>query len=259
MDTNRKPFRYRLVYSVLHFFYPKTEILGLDRLPEGAAVVVGNHSQAHGPLISQFYFPAPKKIWCAGQMMHREEIPAYAYQDFWANKPRLSRPMYKLIAHCIAPLAECIFQNADTIGVYRDGRALSTFKTSVKALKKGEKLIIFPETYEGYNQILCDFQRNFIDIAKLYIRQGGTSLPFVPAYYCPALHKVYLGQPILFDPTADIAQERERITKYLMESITELAMALPEHTVVPYPNLPKKKYGTNLSKEAIIPHENPGR
>ena len=37
-----------------------------------------------------------------------------------------------------------------------------------------------------------------------------------------------------------------------MDSITELAQELPEHIVVPYPNISKKDYRTNHATEAIL-------
>ena len=39
--------------------------------------------------------------------------------------------------------------------------------------------------------------------------------------------------------------ERNRICTYLMDEITAIAEALPEHTVVPYRNVPRKAYPTN--------------
>jgi len=40
-----------------------------------------------------------------------------------------------------------------------------------------------------------------------------------------------------------------------MREITEIAVSLPEHTVVPYRNIPKKLYPSNIPKEES--HANP--
>ena len=74
----------------------------------------------------------------------------------------------------------------------------------------------------------------------------------MPMYLAPKLKKAYFGKPIRYDSTQPIAAERERICKELMEGITAIAESLPEHIVVPYPNIPKKEYRTNLSTEAIL-------
>ena len=44
-------------------------------------------------------------------------------------------------------------------------------------------------------------------------------------------------------------QERSRICNYLMDEITSIACSLPRHTVVPYPNIPKKDYPCNIPEE----------
>ena len=248
---------YRGIRNVVRLVYPKMTVVGEENLPEGTCIVVGNHSQMHGPIAMQLYFPGDKAIWCAGPMMHLKEVPAYAYADFWSQKPRWCRPFYKLLSHIIAPISVCVFNNADTIGVYRDNRIITTFKNTVKRMKMGSRIIIFPETYKSYNQILCGFQDKFVDVARLYCRQTGESVSFVPMYIAPYLRKIYLGKPIAFCPDIPIEEERTRIVQELMSRITEIAEALPEHTVVPYPNLPKKQYPTNHSQEAII-HEKTG-
>ena len=47
----------------------------------------------------------------------------------------------------------------------------------------------------------------------------------------------------------DMSAERKRICGYLMDEITRTAQALPEHTVVPYRNVPRKFYPSNKSPE----------
>ncbi len=237
---------YRVIRWVVKVLYPRTEVFGTEHLPEGACIVVGNHAQMNGPIASELYFPGKRAIWCAGQMMELREVPAYAFEDFWSDKPRWCRWFYRLLAYCIAPLSVCIFNSAHTIPVYRDSRSLTTFRRSVQALEEGTRVIIFPERAEPHNRIVCEFQERFVDTARLYCRRTGGPVSFVPMYVAPRLKAMYLGEPIPFDPAAPIEDERRRICEALMASITELAEALPRHTVVPYQNVPKKQYPVNL-------------
>ena len=177
--------------------------------------------------------------------MHLKEVPAYAFRDFWSQKPKWTHPFYRCLSYLIAPLAACIFTNARTVAVYRDNRALSTFKESVRHLSAGHNLLIFPEKDEKFNHILYRFQENFIDVAKLYYKKSGVPLTFVPMYIAPKLRSAYLGTPTVFDPTAEISEERHRIASYLAKEITRLACGLPRHTVVPYRNIKKSHYLTN--------------
>lgn len=243
---------YWVCWKLIWIFYPKTTVEGAENLPEEPSIVVGNHSQANGPILAELYFPGKRAIWCAGQMMSAKEIPDYAYHDFWDEKPRLLKPLFRLLSYIIAPFASCVMRCGDTIAVYHDTRVINTFRNTVKSLQAGNHIIIFPECKKGYNQILCAFQENFVDVAKMYYKRTGKALNFVPMYLAPRLRKVYFCKPIRFDPTAPIAEERRRICQALMDSITAQAESLPEHIVVPYPNIPKKDYKTNHSTEAIL-------
>ncbi len=238
-------FMYKCIKGLVALFYPKTELIGT--LPEGAAIIVGNHTQMHGPICSELFMPGPRYTWCNGEMMDKKEVAAYAYKDFWSQKPKPLRPLYKLLSHLIVPVSVCVFNNADTIAVYRDARIMSTFKTTLKHLQEGCRIVIFPEHYEPHNHIVNDFQDKFIDLARLHYKKTGQRLPFVPLYIAPGLKQMHLGETIYYDPEAPAEQERLRIKNALMDGITELALSLPPHRVVPYSNISKKHYP--VSKE----------
>lgn len=240
---------YKGIRKVVKGCYPKLKVVGAENLPDDAAIIVGNHAQMHGPLAAELYFPGKRYIWCAGQMMHLADVPAYAYQDFWSEKPKGIRWVYKILSYLIAPLSVCIFNNAHTIGVYHDARIISTFKTTIKRLQEGANIIIFPEHGVTHNRIVYDFQDRFIDVAKLYYKRTGKELCFVPMYIAPGLKKMYLGKPIRFCPENPMEQERKRICAYLMEEITQTACALPRHRVVPYENVSKKYHKFNVLEE----------
>ncbi len=225
------------------------EIVGLENLPDETCVIVGNHTQLHGPIASELYFPNNFRTWCASQMMELKEVPAYAYQDFWAQKPKALRPFFKLASYIIAPLSVLIFNNARTIAVYRDNRSLRTFRETVAKLQDGNRVVIFPEQDIEHNNIIYDFQEGFVDIAHLYYKRTGRELSFVPLYITPKLKKMYLGSPIKFSAEASIEKERRRICDYLMNEITDIACSLPKHIVIPYRNIPKRMYPENIRKE----------
>ena len=240
---------YKAIKWLVWLFYPKMKVVGTENLPNEATIIVGNHTQMNGPIACELYLPGNRYTWCAGQMMNTKEVPAYAYKDFWSQKPKISRPFYKLLSYIIAPLASFLFNNANTIAVYRDNRIMSTFRTTVNKLADGAQVVIFPEHDKEFNNIIYDFQDKFIDIARLYHKRTGKDLTFVPLYIAPKLKKMYLGKPIRFSSETPIEEERRRICDYLMNEITNIARSLPKHTVIPYRNIPKKYYPTNISEE----------
>jgi len=237
---------------------PEVQACRHGKLPDEPCVIVGNHSQMYGPIAGELYTPGKHDIWCAGEMMHREEVAAYAYQDFWSKKPKWNRWFFKLLSRLIGPLSELIFTNAHTVAVYHDTRLITTFRESIEKLQQGHSMVIFPEHYTERNNIVHDFQDKFIDLARFYYKKTGVALSFVPLYLAPRLKTMYYGKPIVFDPTAPIAEERRRICEALMDAITEIAVSLPEHTVVPYPNVPKKQYPKNIPLEVYVHEEAAG-
>ena len=231
-------------------FYPKMEVVSTEDFFDEPVVIVGNHTQLHGPIACELYFPDNYYTWCAGQMMKLKEVPEYAYTDFWSQKPKIIRPLFKLVSYIIPPLSVLIFNNARTIAVYKDNRILSTFRESIAKLQDGNSVVVFPEHDKKCNNIIYDFQEGFVDVARLYYKRTGKELSFAPLYIAPKLKKMYLGKLIKFSADAPIAEERRRICDYLMQEITDIARSLPEHTVIPYRNIPKKHYLTNIQKEA---------
>lgn len=255
MEEKQTSLLYKIIKRLVRFCYPKLEVVGLENLTEEAAIIVANHTQMNGPIAAELYCPGKHYIWCAGQMMHLKDVPEYAFQDFWSQKPQWTRPFYRILSYMIAPLSVLMFNNAHTIGVYHDTRIIGTFKNTVKRLQEGNHVVIFPEHDVKYNHIIYDFQNKFIDVAKLYYKKTGKEVRFVPLYIAPSLKKMYFGKPIRFCSANPMDKERRRICDYLMQEITEIACALPEHTVIPYRNIPRKLYPSNIPKEET--HANP--
>lgn len=244
-------FLYRIIKGLVRLFTPKMELIGAEHIPDGPAIIVANHCQMYGPIACELYYPGKRYTWCAGQMMKWKEVPGYAFDDFWSQKPKWIQPWFKLLSYLITPISVCVFNNADTIAVYHDSRIISTFKKTVAALCDGAQVVVFPEHDVKHNHIIYGFQDKFIDIARLYHKKTGKALPFVPMYLAPNLGKMSLGVPVYFDPATPMDDERSRIRDYLMGRITDLGCSLPEHTVVPYRNIPKKDYPSNIpAKEA---------
>ncbi len=249
-NSNKKPLLFRIIKYFVRLFYPKMEVLGLENLPDEPCAIVGNHTQMHGPIACELYLPDHFYTWCAAPMMQLKEVPAYAYEDFWSDKPKAVRPFFKLVSYIIAPLSVLVFNNARTIAVYRDNRILITLRESIAQLQEGHNLVIFPEQNKKHNHILYDFQEGFVETARLYHKRTGKELSFVPLYIAPKLKKMYIGKPIRFSADTPIAEERRRICDYLMNEITAIACSLPTHTVIPYRNIPKRLYPKNAQKEA---------
>jgi len=250
------PWQYKAIVWAVWLFTPKYKLVGAEKLPKEPCVIVGNHSQMFGPVAAELYIPGKRSIWCAGEMMNRDEVADYAFKDFWSKKPESVHWFYKLLSRMIVPLSLLIFHNAHTLPVYHDTRLISTYRAAMEKLKEGCSQVIFPEHYDEHNNIVHDFQDKFVDLARFYYKKTGVELDFVPLYVAPRLKKLFLGDPIHFHADQPIAQERRRICDALMDAITDIAVKQPKHTVVPYPNIPKSQYPQNIPLE-VYPNEKP--
>ena len=245
----------RIVFKLLRFFagvfYKKIEIVGIEDIPTDNTVIVANHCQLNGPIIAELFMPDNCYIWANGQMVRCREVPGYAMEDFFPYKSRCLRPVYKLASYALSVLLPCVINNARTIPVYRDARIVTTLRTSVRMLEGGRNILIFPECHNKNNNIVNEFQENFVDLARFYYKKTGKELTFLPMYIAPDLGKAVFGQGTRFDSTKDIAEERTRIASFLEKRITELGRALPHHTVIPFDNIPRRSYISNKDIDAI--------
>ncbi len=240
---------YKVIKWLVWLFSPKFKVMEAENLPDEPCVIVGNHSQVYGPIAGELYMPCAHETWCAAEMMEKEKVAEYAFSDFWSAKPKATLPFFRLLSRMIVPISVLIFNNADTIPVYRDTRVFTTYRLSMNALNEGRSLIIFPETYIRHNNIVCGFQKEFVDLARLYYRKTGKELLFVPMYIAPKLKQIHYGESVRYRVDCDIAEERDRICGVLMDRITDMAVRLPEHKVVPYPNVPPRDYVKNIPLE----------
>lgn len=236
----KKTKTFRFLSSLIRIFAtPKYEFIYAEEVVD-EAIIVGNHVKMNGPLAMQLRYPNNKKIWAISEVFDKKEFPDYAMRDFWPNKK--NKKIYRFIAKILAPLSAYIFKYADAIPVYRDHRFITTARATMKAISEKEHVIIFPEYHQPKNQIINDFLKNYIDVARLYYAKYKRNIKFYPMYIAPTIKKICIGKPIVFDNTNDFELEKEKINKYLQDEITNMAYALPKHIVVPYENLKKKDY-----------------
>ena len=248
-EAKRVPGLYRAIKWLVWRLSPQMRVEGLENLPEDGAVIVGNHAHMYGPIAAELYLEGNHHIWCAAQMMKLKEVPAYAYQDFWSMKPWYTHWYYHLLSYLAAPLCVLVFNHAHTIPVYHDARVMITFRQTLRLLRDGAKIVIFPEHTVPHNNIVYDFQDRFIDLAQMYYRMTQKEICFVPMYIAPKLKKMVLGQPIRYRAGQPMEQERLRIKEELMDAVTRLGRSLPPHTVVPYAVIPRKDYPSSREDE----------
>ena len=245
MEEKKTHFLYKLIRRIGLIFTPKYTIEGFENIENGPCLIAGNHCQVHGPIACELHMKGKYVIWCASEVIKKKVISDYAFEEFWGRKPKWTHWFFKLISK-IGPIVAQVFIDAHTLPVYRDLRAIKTFYYAIDKLEEGCTNILFLENYEPHNNIINEFKHGFVDLGKMYYKKTGKILKFAPMYVCPALKKIYIGKTTDFNPNEDIVNERERVRQYLMDGVTEIAISLPPHRVVPFANTTKQDWPMSL-------------
>ena len=188
---------YTVVYSILWPVFKvllPSKVIGNTKMPEGGVLICGNHSSLTDPL----------------------------YVLFSLGNKQQSRVMAKAELMKV-PVLGFLLKKAGIFGIDRGKADVQAIKTAIKALKGGERLLLFPE---GTRVAEGKEGNAHSGAAMLAIRTG---VPIVPVYiprkktwFRPIT--LVFGQPYFPDFAGQKAtpEDYERITADLMERIYSL-------------------------------------
>ncbi|MCD8355434.1 MAG: 1-acyl-sn-glycerol-3-phosphate acyltransferase [Clostridia bacterium] len=151
------------IYDHLKYDY---HVIGRENIPEGGCVVIANHTQWADPVL------------VATAMGNRYPIVAMAKKELFAIKP-------------LAPLIAAL----GAFPVDRGTADIAAIKTSLKAVKEGKKLLIFPEGTTRHKE--GDAAKE--GAAMIAARTGAPILPIYISENKKFRSKVYVvfGEPFL--------------------------------------------------------------
>ena len=184
---------YPLIWIYMKFFHP-WKAVGVENIPEGAALLCGNHTTAGDPLYV---------VCCLGR---RRQIHVMAKEEImkW-------------------PVVGFILKKAGIFGVKRGTADVSALKESLRVLKGGEKLLMFPE---GTRVKEGEVSEAHTGAAMFSTRTGA---PLVPVYIQPKKRRfrkttVVFGEPYYpeFEGRKPTPEDYRRIADDLMARIRTL-------------------------------------
>ena len=184
---------YPLVWIFMRVFHPWRAV-GADHVPEGAAVLCGNHTTLGDPVY----------VVCA--LGHRRQTHVMAKEEImrW-------------------PVVGWILKKAGIIGIKRGKADVAAIKESMRVLKNGERLLLFPEgtrVREGETSTAHTG-------AALFATR--TNSPILPIYIQPQKRlfrktTVIFGQPYhpVYEGRKATPEDHQRIADDLMDRIRAL-------------------------------------
>ena len=193
---------YAVLYPILWFFmwiFHPWKAVGRENLPEGGALLCGNHTTLGDPVY----------VVCA--VGHRPQIRVMAKDE---------------VMH--VPVLGFILRHAGIIGVKRGKADVGAVKACLKALKNGEKLLLFPEGTRVREGESSEAHTG----AAMFATRSGCSI--VPVYISPRKRwfrrtTVIFGQPYYpeFAGRRATPEDYQRIADELMAKIRALGEETP--------------------------------
>lgn len=215
----------KLLLKIVRFFFRKPQIYGIERIDyTNPAVFVSNHLGAYGPVMLMLFFPFRLIPWVTHQITDFRLCPEYIKKDFIEPDLKFKPPFSNILASIIGPICVMLMKYLQAIPVYKKSPRLRlTFKQSLRELTCGRNLLIFPEiSGTAGNEGVKEFDKGFINIAELFYEKTGVAVNFYPVSVDKSEKSIRIGGKIPFDPKSPLVMERERIVKYLRDSILDM-------------------------------------
>lgn len=213
-DGHEQKRLFRAIRKIVCWLTPKMETVWETPFAGGRSVFVCNHDRAYGPIAMCGHFELSKDIrpWINAQVLSARQTPGYVRSDFWWNPDKWYSPILsRTIVYFYALILPPILRGSDGIPVYHDASVVATLKQSVKYLRDGKHLLLFPERPTGYCLYDDKIIDGFVSIGRLTYARTREAVDFYPSYVDWPKHKIYIGTPISYDPSTDYKMQTKTI------------------------------------------------
>lgn len=213
---------FKFLCSAVRTFSPKMTITWETEWDGKPSVFCCNHAGAYGPIDMCAQFPLADNCrpWLNADMMDPKAVPAYVRQDYWWRPGSFFAPLFNCtLPYIAAAILPPILRGAEGVPVYHDARGIKTFKQSIRHLKNGEHLIIFPEQPSGFNAHHAALNEGFLQLAPLVYRTLGIALNFYPVHIDHKKHTFTVSAPIAYDPAIPLDGQIPAITAVIRNGI----------------------------------------
>ncbi len=187
-----------VVNGFMHILHPSIMFKGRENIPNGAAVLVCNHSALSDP------------VW-VHLALDLQQIP-------------MTMAKKELTKH---KLLWALCQRVGGFPVDREGNDIQAIKTSLQCLRDDNKLLIFPEGTRIRNGKRSEPHNGAVMIACR------AKTPMLPIYLSEKKHlfskiKVVIGEPYLpqYEGAKPTAQDLDRLTAEMMDKVYRLGVDL---------------------------------
>lgn len=214
-DEHRLSPLYRSMRKMVCWFTPKIETVWEQPFAGRPAVFVCNHDRAYGPIAMCAHFDMADDIrpWINAPVLSAREMPKYVREDYWWDCDKWYSPILgHTLVYAYALFIPPILRGSDCIPVYHDTSVAATLKKSVKYLKDGKHLLLFPERPKGYCKYEAEINDGFVSIGRLTYARSKQIVDFYPGYIDWKNHKIFIGTPVSYNPEAPYDEQTKLVS-----------------------------------------------
>jgi hypothetical protein len=234
VKKHKNRFGVKLILLLLRpLYYHK--VRGLENAAgheDGTMVLVCNHGELYGPVVTNLYMPISFRPWCISSMMEKDVIVRYIYENTLVRQKWLPKCLKMPLTQLLCPLCLWVLNSLEAIPVYRSNprELIKTFRLTIEAMQAGDNILVFPERGEaeapgqkGYvTEGVGDLYTGFAMIAPAFYQRTHKRAVFVPIYASKHLRTLTFGQCVEYNPNAPATQEKLRIVNELTSRMAAL-------------------------------------
>lgn len=224
-------FIFKPLMKVLKAFKKKPKIYNLNKEEtHEQGIIISNHSAASGPLTLALYYPAFFVPWGTHEMTERYSVRwKYLYRVFYTQKLGYKKFKAFILATLFGIISRMLYNAMQLIPTYTNLKLKRTINLSIKHLKKGNSILIFPEdSNTGYHEKLVKYNNGFVYLSEKYFQETNVDLPIYPVYYHKLLKAMIIGEKVYIDKLKEQGLNREEIAGYFKDLTNNLALELFE-------------------------------
>ena len=223
LRRNKKGFFYRGYRGFIKLFKKKTKFVFLGDEITQTGVILSNHVNTSAPLSFELYLDRPIRLWGAHEMNGGlRSTYKYQTQVFYHQKRGWNIHLARIYCLLASPLTTLFYKGLNIINTYRDVRFKSTLTESIKALQKGDSVVIFPEdSTNGYLDQLEGFHNGFVILLE-YCYKKGMDLPVYVTYFNKNNKVHMVDAPVKYSTLLQECGDRDAIARKLCDRMNEL-------------------------------------
>ena len=221
--AKKRKLYFRLLKKLMMGRYKKPKFIYLGEEITGGALILSNHEGTDAPMSLEIYLDRPLRMWGTSEM-NSGLIQLYKYQTrvYYHEKKHWNIHLARLFCLLASPLTYLFYSGLDLISTYHDTRLVKTMRESVKSIKDGDNIVVFPEdSTNGYLPELEGFREGFVMLADI-CRMKGIDLPIFVTYFKRDELVYVIDKPIFYSSLKERGMTREEIAEYLCNRCNEL-------------------------------------